>query len=255
MNINTTSSEKFYESYKNYFINTIKIDKEDKIYEYVFYCRDSSEIFFLKGNSMNEIYYKILFEIDYNCCDDIYVYIDSEYSIEDFEDPIQLLKTHYFDSDYYVFTEIKYMKYDINNIEITNNADTVFNESYDKYYKSKYYNNININTLNEINNNTEKEFNESYEKYYLSKYINQSNENSQSVTHKYIFISCKYGEVFFIEGKSMEEVYYIILFKIEDILYKIYDAEYSMIELKDPIKLFNNYFVNSDKYIFEKIQL
>ncbi len=226
-NINTSTCKKFNESYKNYFINTIKIDKEDTIYQYVFYCRESNDVYFLKGNSMNEIYYKILFEIDYNCCDDIYTYIGSEYTIEELNEPIELLKTHYFENDYYVFKEIKYMKNE-NNI-----------------------NNINNTTLPKINKKTEKEFNESYEKYYISKYYNKMINNNE--TFKYLFISCEYGEVFFIEGKSMEEVYYIILFKIEDVLYNIFDGEYSMKELKDPIKLFNDNFVDSDKYIFQKI--
>jgi hypothetical protein len=167
---------------------------------------------------MNEIYYKILFEIDYNCCDDIYTYIGSEYTIEELKDPIELLKTHYFNNDYYVFKEIKYMN----------------------------------NTPIKINTEIEKEFNESYEKYYQSKYFNNS---TGTETYKYIFINCEYGDIYFIEGKSMEEVYYIILFKIEDVLYKIYDAEYSMEELMDPIKLFNEHFVDSDKYIFRKIEL
>jgi hypothetical protein len=227
-NIDTSSSEKFYESYKNYFINLYKDfnKKQDHEYHYVFFCRDSKEIFCIKGYSMEHIYYKILFEIDYNSCDDIYVY---EYSLDELKDPIELLKNHYFDNQYYVFEEIKY-----------NNYNNYIN------------NNININPT-KINKKTKEQFYESYEQYYLY-YYNKKLQNINNNNYRYIFISCEYAEIFFIEGKTMEKIYYIILFKLnKDLLYEIYDRNYSIKELKDPIKLLVTDFLETDEYIFNSL--
>ena len=52
----------------------------------------------------------------------------------------------------------------------------------------------------------------------------------------------------------MEELYYIVLFKIDSELSEnIFETEYSMKELKNPVKLFNNHYLDSDNYIFTAI--
>ena len=106
--INTTSAGKFYETYHNYFITNININNNlsTKNYKYIFFSRVNEEIYCLEGSSMEEIYYKILFKIDYNCCDDIYCY---EYPLKVLKDPIKLLKTHFFDTNNYTFEEVKFI--------------------------------------------------------------------------------------------------------------------------------------------------
>ncbi len=233
MNIDISSCENFYNTYHKYVLNLFNIDFSlKKNYKYVFFCRDSDEIFCLEGGSMEEIYYKILFKIDYNSCDDIYVYInDSVYSMDDLADPVQLLKNHYFDNDnsMYVFQEVKFI-----------------NSGLDFENKT----NININI--KIKKNSAKEFYESY-KIYTQLFI-QPNILSTINKYQYIFISREFADIYFIEGNSLEELYYIIYFKLDEEFWdNVYDCNYPIKELKDPIKLFKTHFLESDEYIFEPI--
>ena len=226
MNINTTSAKEFYNSYHQYFIDNIKMEiTPDKQYKYAFYCYENDEIYCIEGSSMEEIYYKILFKIDYNCCDDIYVY---EYPLDVLSKPIELLKSHYFDTDYYIFKEIKY---------IHSNIDK---------------NQIDPNIKIKINKSSEKAFYESYEKYYLQKV----KFNINPIKYQYIFICKELSNIFFLEGNSMEELYYIVFFKIDSQCWEnLYDAEYSIIELKKPIEIFKRHYLESDEFIFEPIKL
>ena len=110
--IDTTNREKFYETYKQYYLNTVKFNKQETKLQYVFLCREYGEMFFLEGYSLEEIYFYILFKISFDCCDDIYCY---EYPMKVLKDPIKLIKTHYFDNnDYYLFEEVKYTNYELN---------------------------------------------------------------------------------------------------------------------------------------------
>jgi len=223
MNIDTSSAENFYNSYHQYFIDNIKIEiTSDKKYKFVFYCHENDEIYCLEGSSMEEIYYKILFKIDYNCCDDIYVY---EYPLDVLSNPIELLKSHYFDNDIYICKEVNIITSELNKEII--------------YSKVK------------IKSNTIDDFYESYKQYYLSKIkIRPSN-----IKHQYILIHKDCGEVFILEGYSIEELYYIVLFKIDRQLWdNIYDMEYPIGELKNPIKLFKKHYLDSKDYIFEPIK-
>ncbi len=104
--IDTSSCEKFNESYKKYFLDTIKFNKQEQKLQYVFLCREYAEMFFLEGYSMEEIYFTILFKISYNCCDDIYCY---EYPQKVLKEPIKLLKKHFFDNEHYAFEEVKFI--------------------------------------------------------------------------------------------------------------------------------------------------
>ncbi len=109
--IDTTSREKFYETYKKYYLDTVKFNKKDKKLQYVFLCREYGEMFFLEGYSLEEIYFYILFKISFECCDDIYCY---EYPLEELKDPVKLIKSHYFDNDdYYSFEEVIYTHYEL----------------------------------------------------------------------------------------------------------------------------------------------
>jgi hypothetical protein len=66
--------------------------------------------------------------------------------------------------------------------------------------------------------------------------------------------------MYFAEGYSMEEIYYIMLFKIgfncwED----IYGCEYSLEKLKDPVELFKSQYIDNEEYgsnyyIFEEVK-
>ena len=193
MNINTSSAEKFYESYHNYFINNIinniKTDAvSSKNYKYVFYCRESDEIYCLEGSSMEEIYYKILFKIDYNCCDDIYCY---EYPIDVLKNPIELLKSHYFDNDYYIFKEAKFINSELN-------EDT-------------------INPKVKINTDNKEDFYKTFRQYYLLKIIIKPT----NTIYQYIFINKECGDIFLLEGYSMEELYYIVFFIYKILIFKI----------------------------------
>ncbi len=230
--IDISSEDNFYTSYHQYFLNLYKIDFSlPKKYKYVFYCRDSDEIYCLEGGSMEEIYYKILFKIDYNSCYDIYVYIGSEYKPDVLNDPIKLLKTHYFDnSEYYIFEEIKFIKSDLENETIN---------------KEKI----------KININSSDEFYESYKLYYQSKILSKNlSKNLSTIEFKYVLISKEFAEIYFIEGNSLEELYYIVFFKIDIKCWdNIYDSEYSMKELKNPIKLFKTHFIESKDFIFNPI--
>jgi hypothetical protein len=236
MNIDISSDKKFYNSYLLYFLDLYKINFTlPKIYKYVFFCRDSDEIYCIEGGSMEEIYYKILFKINYNSCDDILVYIDSEYTLDDLADPIQLLKMHYFEkSEYYIFEEIKFIKSDLENEII--NTDKI-----------------------KINRNSSEEFYASYKLYYQSKIISKIISKIKSkiisnLKYQYVLISKEFAEIYFIEGYSLEELYYIVFFKIDIKCWdNIYDSEYQITELKNPIKLFKKHFIESDEYIFEPI--
>ncbi len=233
MNIDISSDEKFYDSYHQYCLNLFKIDFSlPKIYKYVFFCRDSDEIYCLEGGCMEEIYYKILFKIDYNSCYDIHVYLGSEYNVDILNNPIELLKTHYFEkSEYYVFEEIKFIKSDLEN-------ET-----------------INTNKIN-INKKSSEEFYESYKLYYQSKILSKIlSKTNKTDKYQYVLISKEFADIYFIEGNSIEELYYIVYFKLDDEFWdNIYDSEYPMNELKNPIKLFKKHFIESDEYIFEPIK-
>ena len=223
--IDTSSAEKFYNSYHQYFIDNINISKTaEKNYKYVFYCFQNDETYCIEGSSMEEIYYKILFKIDYNCCDDIYCY---EYPLNILKDPINLLKTHYFDTDNYIFKEVKFLQSDLDK------------EVIDKSIKVK------------INKKSEEEFYESYKKYYLRKV----KFNISPIKYQYIVICKDLSDIFFVEGYSMEELYYIIFFKIDKQCWEnIYDAEYEINELKKPLQLFKKHYLDSNDFIFEPIK-
>jgi hypothetical protein len=226
MNIDTSSAEKFYNSYHQYFIDNININiTSDKKYKFVFYCRENDETYCLEGSSMEEIYYKILFKIDYNCCDDIYVYLGNEYSIDVLSNPIELLKSHYFDNDIYICKEVNIIKSELNKEMVCSKVKININNSVDFY--------------------------ETFRQYYLSKIkIKPSN-----IKYQYILINKDCGEVFILEGYSMEELYYIVFFKIDSKLWdNIYDMEYPMEELKKPIELFKKHYLDSKDYIFEPIK-
>ena len=227
--IDTSSAEKFYNSYHQYFIDNININiTSEKNYKYVFYSIENDNIYCLEGSSMEEIYYKILFKIDYNCCDDIYVSIGSEYTLDNLKDPIELLKTHYFDTNNYIFKEIKFIQSDIDKIKIEPDIKI------------------------KINKKTEDKFYETYRQYYLHKV----QFNPITIKYQYIFICNEFANIFFIEGYSLEELYYIIFFKIDRQCWdNIYDSEYPTNELKNPIKLFKTHYLQSDDYIFRPIQI
>ena len=110
--IDTSSCEKFNETYKQYYLENIKFNKQETKLQYVFLCAEYSEMFFLEAYSMEEIYFHILFEISYECCNDIYCY---EYPLKVLKDPIKLLQTHYFDNDHYSFNEVKFINCEIKN--------------------------------------------------------------------------------------------------------------------------------------------
>ena len=63
--IDTSSCKKFYESYKQYYLDNIKFNKQEKKLQYIFLCREDCEMFFLEGSSMEEIYFNILFKKNY----------------------------------------------------------------------------------------------------------------------------------------------------------------------------------------------
>lgn len=228
------SAEDFYNSYHQYFIDNIKMETNiNKIYKYVFYCYDNDKINCLEGGSMEEIYYKILFKIDNNCCNDIYKYlVANKYSFDVsnniLKDPIKLLKTHYLNTEYYIFKEINFIHSNINK------------ELIDPNIKIK------------INKTSEKAFYESYEKYYLRKV----KFNISPTKYQYILICKELSNIFFLEGYSIEELYYIIFFKIDNQCWEnLYDSEYSMEELKKPIELFKHHYLDSDEFIFRPIKL
>jgi hypothetical protein len=104
--IDTSSCEKFNETYKQYYLDTVKFNKQEQKLQYVLLCHEYCEMFFLEGYSMEEIYFNILFKINYNSCDDIYCY---EYPLKVLKDPIKLLKTHFFDTNNYTFEEVKFI--------------------------------------------------------------------------------------------------------------------------------------------------
>ncbi len=224
MSIDTSSAEKFYSTYHQYFIDNIPMNiTSEKNCKYVFYSRVNEEIYCLEGSSIEEIYYKILFKIDYNCCDDIYCY---EYSLDILSNPIELLKNHYFDTENYVFQEAKFIKSELND------------------------DNININTNIKIKKTNSDDFYETFRQYYLSKI----NIKMSDTKYQYILINKEWGDIFLLEGYSIEELYYIVFFKIDSKLSdNIFDTEYPMNELKNPIKLFNNHYLDSDDYIFTAI--
>ncbi len=223
--IDISSAEKFYNSYHQYFIDNININiTSEKNYKYVFYSIENDNIYCLEGSSMEEIYYKILFKIDYNCCDDIYC---SEYSFDILKEPIQLLKTHYFDTNNYIFKEIKFIQSDLDKENIEQNIKV------------------------KINKKTEDGFYETYRHYYLQKV----KFNPITIKYQYIFICNEYANIYFIEGYSMEELYYTIFFKIDRLCWdNIYDSEYPTSELKKPLKLFKTHYLESDEYIFRPIK-
>lgn len=221
--INTTSAGKFYETYHNYFITNININNNlsTKNYKYIFFSRVNEEIYCLEGSSMEEIYYKILFKIDYNCCDDIYCY---EYPLDILKNPIELLKSHYFDTDNYIFKEANFITSGLN--------EALINPK------------VKINTNNSI------DFYETFRQYYLSKV----SFKATSTKYQYVLINNECGEVFLVEGYSMEELYYIIFFKIDSQLWdNIFDTGYPMKELKNPLKLFKTHYLESNNYIFTSI--
>jgi hypothetical protein len=222
-NIIISSPEKFYESYEQYFLTKYNINNFVSNCYYVFFCRDSNEIFCIKGKCIEEIYYKILFKIPYNSCDDIYVY---EYPLEQLEDPIKLLHSHYFESDFYIFEEIKF---------ITDKIDYNFNEKVSICLDSS------------------EKFYESYKKYCLFNMF--KNKKKEKKIYVYILISTDSGDIFSIKGNSLEEIYYIILTKIDIKCWdNIYDLKYPIEELKDPINLFKKHYLDSRDYLFEEIQ-
>ena len=222
-NIITKSSELFYSSYEQYFLNKYNINNFVSNCQYIFYCRDSDEIFCIQGKCIEEIYYKILFKIPYNSCDDIYVY---EYPLEQLEDPVKLLYSHYFDSDFYIFEKM---------IFITDEIDYNFNQK-----------------VNICLDSTDK-FYDSYKKYCLSKMF--KNKKKEYNKLQYILISTDSGDIYSIEGNSLEEIYYIILTKVDIKCWdNIYDLKYPIEELKEPIKLFKKHYLDSRDYIFEKIE-
>ncbi len=236
MNIDISSAENFYHSYHQYCLNFFKIDFNlPKIYKYVFFCRDSDEIYCLEGGCIEEIYYKILFKINYNSCDDIYVYLGSEYNVDILNNPIELLKTHYFENDnnMYIFEEIKFIQSNLENETI--NCEKI-----------------------SINKKSSEEFYESYKLYYqykiLSKIKSKIISRTSNDKYQYILVSKEFADIYFIEGYSIEELYYIILFKIDNKCWdNVFDCNYPMNELKNPLKLFKKHFLESDEYIFEQI--
>ncbi len=237
MNIDTSTAENFYNSYHQYFIDNIKpINiKSDKTYKYIFYCIENEDIYCIEGSSMNEIYYKILFKIGYNCCNEIFANIGSKYQLDVLNDPIQLLKSHYFETNNYIFKEIKFLQSDLDEIKIVPNIKV------------------------KINKNTADEFYESYKLYYQSKILskNISNNISKNISTKYqyIFICNEFVDIYFIEGYSIEELYYIVFFKIDSKCWdNIYDSNYSTKELKKPFELFKKHYLQTDEYIFTPIK-
>jgi len=225
----TSSAEKFYETYEKYYLTKYNINNSGSNYLYVFYCSDSNDIYCLEGSSMEEIYYKILFKIDYNSCDDIYVY---EYPLEILENPIELLKNHYFDNEYYIFEEVKFITSNINNINNINNK-------------------VSINNI--INLDSSEQFYKTYGQYYYNKILKNITKGNLI---KYVLICKESGNLHFVEGYSIEEIYYIIMFQIDSECWdNIYDSEYSLKELKNPIKLFKTHYLESNDYIFEKINI
>ncbi len=232
--IDVSSPGKFYETYRQYYLNTVTFNTSDSKLQYVFYCRDSNEIFCIEGYSMEQIYYTILFTINYNCCDDIYVY---EYPIKKLKDPIKLIREHYFDSEYYVFEKINFIT-----------SDLISYADIDLDLDSDSESNID----NIINMSSPEEFYETYKQYYRD----TVKFNKQQNKLQYVFISHEYAELYFVEGYSMEEIYYIILFIIKHNCWEeIYNGDYLMEQLTNPIELFKTIYFGpyNNSYSFENV--
>ena len=93
-------------------------------------------------------------------------------------------------------------------------------------------------------------FYESYEKYYMEKV----KFNTQSKKLQYYLLCHEYNEIFFAEGYSMEEIYYIMLFKIGyECWSDIYGCEFEMEILVDPVKLFYSQYGDNPHYSFGEV--
>lgn len=115
MEIDLSSAESFYESYRKYYLDTVQFNKQEKKLRYVLLCREYGDMYFAEGYSMEEIYYIMLFKIGFNCWEDIY---GCEYSLEILKDPIKLFHSQYVENEeygtsYYVFEEVKFIESDL----------------------------------------------------------------------------------------------------------------------------------------------
>ena len=109
--IDQSSPERFYETYKQYYLDTVNFNKQEKKLYYVLLCREYGEMFFAEGYSMEEIYFILLFKIDF-CWEDIY---GCEYSLDKLKDPVKLFYDQYVNNEehgtnYYIFEEVKFME-------------------------------------------------------------------------------------------------------------------------------------------------
>ncbi len=108
--IDKSSPERFYETYKQYYLDTVYFNKQEKKLRYVLLCREYGEMFFAEGCSMEEIYFILLFKTD--LWEDIY---GCEYSLDKLKDPVKLFYEQYINNEehgtnYYIFEEVKFME-------------------------------------------------------------------------------------------------------------------------------------------------
>jgi hypothetical protein len=105
--IDLSSAEKFYETYQQYYLDTVKFKPKKKKLQYYLMCFEYGEIFFTEGYSIEEIYFIMLFKIKYNCWDDIY---GCEYPLKKLQNPIKLFKSQYVNNQHYNFGKIEFTK-------------------------------------------------------------------------------------------------------------------------------------------------
>lgn len=104
--------EHFLENLKKNFILKVKITncKNCEKLKYIFYCTEDNKRYYLEGYTLNELYHLILFELNYEFINN-YEEIGIELYNEYINNPIKYFEDYLFNSDYYVFEPIKFIKF------------------------------------------------------------------------------------------------------------------------------------------------